>query len=126
MTHDLKNALTVVKGNVQMSLRHMSSPSWSTERIEADLTRLDRSVSAMARQVEQLSDVAVMLGGRSPCLDLVPCDLVALALQAATDFRATTDRHSIRVNSAAPQLLGIWDSLRVAQAMANLLSNAIK
>ena len=126
VTHDLRNALTVIKGNVQISLRHMSSPSWSTERIGADLTRVDRSVSAMERQVDQLSDLSLMLGGRSPSLDLVPCDLVALALQAATDFRATTDRHSIRVNSAAPQLLGIWDSLRMARALANLLSNAIK
>jgi signal transduction histidine kinase len=80
----------------------------------------------MAREVDELGDIAAMLGGRSPCLELLPCDLVALALHLATDYQATTDRHNIRVESAAPQLVGTWDAPRLARVMANLLSNAIK
>jgi signal transduction histidine kinase len=126
LSHDLKNSLTVVWGYAQYALRHTSTPAWTADQVEDDLIRLGRSVTTMSRQIAQLGDVTVMPVGRSPSLELLPCDLVALALQVATAYQAMTDRHNLRVESAAPRLVGSWDAVRLARVLANLLSNAIK
>jgi signal transduction histidine kinase len=126
MLHELKNALTVVIGRTQLARRHASASTSTADRAGADLARIERSVEVLAEQIAELLDVTLMQAGQSPGLQLFPCDLVVLTQQVVSDYQVQTDRHAIRVESAVPQLRGIWDAPRLARVLANLLSNAIK
>jgi signal transduction histidine kinase len=80
----------------------------------------------MARQLDELLDVAALEAGRLLDLQRQPTDLVMLARRVATEFQGTTDRHKIRVVADTGRITGEWDPLRLERVLHNLLKNAVK
>ncbi len=127
VTHDLKNPLANIKGYTQLLLRNvrqLGSPD--TADLIAWLTRIDATTTKMDRLLEELLDAARQQTSPSIELQHQPTDLVALAHQVAEVYQQTTERTRIRVETAMPSLVGMWDALRLERVLSNLVSNAIK
>ena len=126
-SHDLKTPLATIKGLSQL-LRRQAQRSGTLDetRVLAGLSRIDLTVSRLTRMVNDLLDITRMQMERPLDLDRRPTDLVGLANRVAAESQLATERHRIRVDSAAPSLPGRWDVARVERALANLLGNAIK
>jgi signal transduction histidine kinase len=126
IAHDLKTPLAAIKGGAQMLKRQVARGALTAERLTAAADGLDHSATRLGRLVEQLLDVARVQAGRPFDLDLQPTDLVALARRLAAEHQRGTDVHHVRVEAAAPELVGEWDGARIERALDNLLSNAVK
>ncbi|HUJ58169.1 MAG TPA: HAMP domain-containing sensor histidine kinase [Kofleriaceae bacterium] len=90
------------------------------------LAKLERQVSHLTDQVNQLLDVSQLAAGRL-VLDREDVDLVGL-LREVVDKLADTARHAgSPVRLAVPSSLhGHWDRARFEQVISNLIANAIK
>lgn len=127
VTHDLKNPLANIKGFTQLLIRtaRQIEPPVGTEMMTW-LTRIDVTTTKMSDLLEELLDVARQQTGQTIELERQPTDLVALVQQVADVYQQTTQQVRIRVESAVPSLIGVWDALRLERVLANLVSNAIK
>jgi signal transduction histidine kinase len=119
--HELRTPLTTLKGRTQLLRRRLGEQIGEGDRdsLRVILRQLDR----LDRMVNDLLDLSRIDAGR---LVLVrePCDLVALAREAATEYR--TPEYPIEVESEPDSLTGRWDPSRLEQVLANLLSNAMR
>jgi signal transduction histidine kinase len=96
------------------------------ERLAAGLATIEETGERMLALVNELLDVARLRMGQTLDLDRAPTDLVALARRAADAQQHTTERHRIRVESRADELVGEWDAARLGRVLGNLLDNAVK
>lgn len=126
-SHDLRTPLTVISSVAQLLQRHLARETQlDRQRIVDGVQRIAASSRRMADQLDDLLDAARLQAGRPLELRRQPTDLVALARQVAAALQQTTDRHTIALETDAPDLVGIWDETRLARVLDNLLSNAIK
>jgi K+-sensing histidine kinase KdpD len=127
VSHDLRNPLTAIKGQVQLMLRDVGNGDGrGSESLRKGLARVDASATKMSKLIDQLLDHARFQTGELLDLDREATDLVALAQQAAIDHQHATGRHRIRVESPETPIVGIWDAARLERVLDNLLANAIK
>jgi signal transduction histidine kinase len=126
-SHDLKNPLAAIKGIAQLLHRRARRSSTPEGQGFAEgLQRIDNSITRMTRMIDSLLDVTRVQMGQPLPLDRRPLDLVALARQVAEEQQQSTQRHQIRLDATAPELVGVWDSARLERLLANLLNNAVK
>jgi signal transduction histidine kinase len=126
-SHDLKTPLTSVKGLAQLLQRRTrQAHSLDADALLAGLQRIDAAATRMTGLVDTLLDVTRVQMGQPLALDRRPTDLVALARQVLDEQQHTTDRHSLRLDTDAPALVGAWDASRLGRVLGNLLNNAIK
>jgi signal transduction histidine kinase len=126
-SHDLKNPLAAIKGIAQLlrrRARRMSAPE--AQGFADGLQRIDSTITRMTHLIDTLLDITRVQMGQPLPLDRRPLDLVALARQAAEEQQQATQRHDIRVDTAVPELVGVWDAARLERLLANLLGNAVK
>lgn len=127
VSHELKNPLGIIKGYAQLlqarlsNARHPDAP-----RMMDQLSRIDSTVNKMNAIISELLDFARLQVGQPLDLRTVPTDLVALVRRIAAEYRHSTELHAIEVRTDVPQLVGMWDPVRLEWVVANLLSNAIK
>lgn len=126
IAHDLKTPLAGIKGGVQLLQRRVTRGTVTPEQLSSQLSSLDTSATRLTRMVEQLLDIARIQSGRPPELDLRPTDLVDLAERIAAEHQRATERHTIRVESSEPSILGQWDTTRLERVLDNLIDNARK
>jgi len=127
ISHDLRTPLTSMMGLTQLSLRHLDRLAIpETQRVAGALTNVERAMGTMATMVDQLLDLSRLQSGRPLDLHCEPLDLVSLVVRLAEEHQRSTSAHDIRVKSAALELEGVWDAVRVERVLSNLLSNAIK
>jgi PAS domain S-box-containing protein len=126
VAHDLKNPLTAVMATAGLLERMGSSGRLDQERLSPRLARISQAASAMMEQISELLDAARLRAGQPLELDRRPTDLVALAHRIAAQVQPTTDRHTIAINAAVPELVGEWDAPRLERVLGNLLGNAVK
>jgi PAS domain S-box-containing protein len=127
VTHDLKNPLAGISALAQvleLQLRRGREPS--AEQLTAGLRSIHERVRDMARQLDELLDVAALEAGQPLELRRKPTDIVLLAGRVASDAQGTSDRHDIQVVSDSEEITGEWDPLRLERVLRNLLNNAVK
>jgi signal transduction histidine kinase len=96
------------------------------ERMIRRLNAIRRQVVRLNQLVDQLLDVSRLIEGR---LELRPeqVDLQALVIEAIDLMReSATQAGSPVLLRLRPEVVGLWDRIRIGQVITNLLSNAIK
>jgi signal transduction histidine kinase/ActR/RegA family two-component response regulator len=125
--HDLKTPLTSVQGLVQLLRRQLANAELPrTDRLKSTLASIETGTKKMTGLIDELLDVSRLESSGRLGLDCHQTDLVKLARQVAGEQQATTRRHRLIVDSAVPELTGVWDSGRLDRAVTNLVTNAIK
>ncbi len=127
VTHDLKNPLAGISALAQVlevQLRRGREPS--REQLSDGLHSIHQRVRDMARQLDELLDVAALDAGQQLELQRQRTELVSLVHRLAVDAQASTTQHEIRVSADSDEILGDWDALRLERVVRNLLTNAIK
>jgi signal transduction histidine kinase len=90
------------------------------------LDRIEEAATRMTQLISNLLDVARLKLDHPLDLDRQPTDLVALTQQVAQEQRLTVDRQRIVVEVEVPELVGLWDPVRLERVLRNLLANAVK
>jgi PAS domain S-box-containing protein len=128
VTHDLKSPLAGISGLAQvLELQLLRGREPTPGQLTAGLRSIHERAVVMARQLDELLDVAALEAGRPLDLQRQPTDLVMLARQVAADVQGMTNRHQIRVAVEGPeQVTGEWDPKRLERVLHNLLKNAVK
>jgi signal transduction histidine kinase len=120
--HDLRNPLTAVLVSAQMLLQKRadltSGQATAVDRILRSASRIDALAALL------IDFTYARLGKRIPTHP-GPMDARAVAERAVDELRASNPGRTIRVESPAPALTGIWDGDRIAQVISNLVSNAL-
>ena len=127
VSHDLRSPLSAIK-LIAETLR-WQVPSAATEGAEPileGLTRIEANAARMARQIDELVDVAQLQTGQRLKLNRRRSDLVALARETVADYQSRTGVHRIVFEVSEPTIVGEWDSARLERVLGNLLANAIK
>jgi len=127
VSHDLKNPLTVIKGRAGLLQRQVRSmDTLNIERVSRTLQQIENAAMEMVTQINEVLDMARLRMGKSIDLRLQSLDLVALVHRLADAHQQTTTRHTLRVDTTLPELIGLWDESRLERVIANLLTNALK
>lgn len=126
-SHDLKGPLAVVRGLAQHLRRTVPAPDGAAAAtLREGLDGIEDAVARMSALIAELVDVAHLQMGRPLPLRRGPVDLVALARRVVQEQQRTAVRHAVRLEAAAPELVGSWDADRLERVLRNLLSNAVQ
>ena len=123
VAHDLKNALTAIRGSGQIALRKIRRDDSSYN--EKALKIVTNKATQALQLVEDMVDVHQMEKG-SFRLFISPVELVDLVQQDVEVARALTARHVITFDSHLERLEIMADPNRLGQVLTNLLTNAIR
>lgn len=127
VSHDIKNPLAVIRGQVQVLQQRLAAhPTELSRQIGAGLSHINAAVSLIVAQLDEILDMARLQAGQPVRLRCQPTDLVALVHRCVEEYKQTSPQHTIQVETPLEQLIGCWDSSRVERIIGNLLSNAIK
>jgi signal transduction histidine kinase len=127
VSHELRTPLTPLAPLLEVLSREAAKAP------ESPLAgRVTRYVHSASRQVQKLADLVASLlevtritSGRLS-LELVPVDLGAVVREVTEMLREQAEAQGCELEVEAPSVLGVWDALRLEQAIADLLDNAIK
>jgi len=123
--HDLRNAMTVAQGQLQLLQRRLGQGTLAPPGLETGLPRLGAALGRMGQVLDELLEVADPCAGPAPLLRPASTDLTRLAREAVAARRAATEGHRWVVDAPAP-VVGRWDAARLARVLDNLLANAVK
>jgi signal transduction histidine kinase len=123
--HELKTPVTSLRVFATLLIRQLDEGGTiDPERLRRALGMIDQQSDRLSRLISELLDVSRLEAGRlglsREIHDLMP--IVQMTVEAA---RATTARHSIRVDGPS-EMRAYVDSLRLEQVLTNLLDNAVK
>ena len=122
VTHELRNPLTVLQGNLEGMLDGVYPPD------EARLRSLLEETNLLSRLVEDLRTLSLAESGALE-LRKEPTDLVQLANETAAAFRSRAEAAGVTlsVTAAADGLPALdLDPGRMRQVLVNLLANALR
>ncbi len=125
ISHDLRNPLTVIRGQARLMLKQVEGLDDLGQKLASRLTVIHEMVSQMDGQIDDLLDGAHLRAGYALALNRQSVDLVALVRQSVVTIQSTSARHSIQLTAPDTVLLCMGDSRRLARIFANLLRNAI-
>ena len=127
VSHDLQNPLAAIKGYAQLARRQVArgAPD-SAERGLAAVGTIEVTAQRMSMMIGELLDATRLDAGAPLELRRQPVDLVQLMGEAVRFHEAVAAGHAIRVDVAASDIRGEWDTERLERVVANLLGNAIK
>jgi signal transduction histidine kinase len=125
VSHDLKSPLTFIKGMANLRRRRAPVTPVTTPLLDA-LEQIEACAGRMAHMLDELVDAGRLEAGRPLELRRDTTDLVALARQTVVEHQQTTDRHLLRMETNVPDLIGVWDRVRLGRVLDNLVGNAVK
>jgi signal transduction histidine kinase len=125
VSHDLKSPLTFIKGMAALRRRRAVQTPETRPLVEA-LDQIEASAGRMAAQLDELVDAGRLQAGRPLELRRLPVDLLGLARTVVGEHQQTTDRHVLSVSTTLPELVGVWDGVRLGRVIDNLVDNAVK
>jgi K+-sensing histidine kinase KdpD len=135
--HELRTPLTSLKGYLQLAEHSVarglrvaqagSRAALSTlDTIYPMLRQVDVQISRIERLTSDLVDVSRIQAGRLE-MQLMPCDLVALVVDAVREQQLTAPARTIDVDVPAGAALPVLaDADRIGQVVTNYLTNALK
>lgn len=126
-SHELKTPLTTVKGSTQLLRRQFGGGRPDLTRIERFSETLEGQVGRLEALVADLLDISRIDQGRD-AMRLEQTDVASLLRRIASEIRESpdwTDGHKI-VLEMPESTTGVWDAIRIEQALTNLLTNALR
>jgi two-component system, OmpR family, sensor kinase len=118
-SHELRNPLAAIRGYAELTRR-------DREQLPTDaayaMSRVESETERMSRLVEDMLLLARLDSG--PDLDLQPCDLSEIVINAVSDARAAGPDHAWQLTLPHYPVIAYADQHRLQQVMANLLANA--
>ncbi len=124
VAHDLKNALTTIRGNAQLALRRAARGE--AHNNEQALRLIATRSSQAIQLVNDMVDVNQMEIGLFR-LFMEPVELVELLQEEIANVNETSDeRHRIIFHSDLDEVFVEADPTRISQVITNLLNNAIR
>jgi signal transduction histidine kinase len=128
-SHELKTPVTSMLLQVQTAIhniRNVSLANFSVANLLKMLEGTEQQSQRLSKMVNDLLNLSLITTGR---LDLEPeqTDLSDITKHVADNFadKMQRDNNAIIVHADKP-VIGMWDKVRIAQAVTNLISNAIK
>jgi len=126
--HELRTPLTPLSLQVESLLRSSrdAGADAPVTRFEADIEATSRYVQRLTTLVDRLLDVSD-LGLGLPRLARETVDLAAVATEVAASVapQAREAGTAVELRIQGP-VVGVWDRVRMSQALGHLLSNAVK
>jgi two-component system, OmpR family, sensor kinase len=118
-SHELRNPLAAIRGYAELTRR-------DREKIPSDaayaMSRVESEAERMSKLVEDMLLLARLDSG--PDLDLQPCDLSEIVINAVSDARAAGPDHAWQLTLPQYPVIAQGDQHRLYQVMINLLANA--
>jgi PAS domain S-box-containing protein len=129
-SHELRTPLTPLKMQIQLLTKYILNPSDSSPTRQSTLNNLlldaEYQMDRLLKLVENLLDVSRMNAGRL-VLSRERVDLGELVFNTIKQFSTELEAAHCSLNlTISPNIIGIWDRLRIEQVVINLLTNAIK
>ncbi|HEY3231227.1 MAG TPA: ATP-binding protein [Roseiflexaceae bacterium] len=122
ISHDLKNPMASIKGYADLLLRRSEhSPDDPNRR---GLEVISEQVVRMTGLLDQLLDIARISSERLR-IERRPADLNWIVSQVVEELREATGRRELVLKEVDLALPGVYDRVRVGQAISNVVSNAI-
>jgi two-component system, OmpR family, sensor kinase len=118
-SHELRNPLAAIRGYAELTRRDREQ--LPTEAAYA-MSRVESEAERMSHLVEDMLLLARLDSG--PDLDLQPCDLSEIVINAVSDARAAGPDHAWQLSLPQYPVIAHGDRNRLQQVMANLLANA--
>jgi two-component system OmpR family sensor kinase len=118
-SHELRNPLAAIRGYAELTRRDREQ--LPTEAAYA-MSRVESEAERMSHLVEDMLLLARLDAG--PDLDLQPCDLSEIVINAVSDARAAGPDHAWQLSLPNSPVIANGDQHRLQQVMANLLANA--
>lgn len=124
VAHDLKNALTTMRGNAQLALRRATRGDASSQ--EQVLKLIATKSNQALELVNDMVDVNQMESGLFR-LVIEPVDLVELLQEECSTLQETVGhKHAITLQSDVDQAVVEADRNRLSQVLTNLVTNAVR
>jgi signal transduction histidine kinase len=128
-SHELKTPLTSLKLQAQMLARALERgdlEAFKPERLRQSLDNDIRQIERLSRLIEDMLDIS-RLDSRKLALQRERCDLQQIVHDTIERNRTLSTAAGCEIQLiAAEQVMGLWDSFRMEQALTNLLTNAIR
>jgi signal transduction histidine kinase len=124
--HELKSPVTGLMLQTQVMQRRLKKRVISAEDMGVAWQRQSDALGRLANLVDNLLDVSRINGGQ---LQLNPdeTDLSQMARDVAGRYSQAAQEAGCDVEvDAEPDVVGLWDKVRLEQVVGNLLSNAVK
>jgi two-component system, OmpR family, sensor kinase len=118
-SHELRNPLAAIRGYAELTRRDREQ--LPTEAAYA-MSRVESEAERMSHLVEDMLLLARLDTG--PDLDLQPCDLSEIVINAVSDARVAGPDHGWQLSLPQHPVIAYGDRNRLQQVMANLLANA--
>jgi two-component system, OmpR family, sensor kinase len=118
-SHELRNPLAAIRGYAELTRRDREQ--LPTEAAYA-MSRVESEAERMSHLVEDMLLLARLDAG--PDLDLQPCDLSEIVINAVSDTRAAGPDHAWQLTLPHYPVIAYGDQHRLQQVMLNLLANA--
>lgn len=128
-SHELKTPVTSMLLQVQSAIhniRNVSLANFSVANLLKMLEGTEQQSQRLSKMVNDLLNLSLITTGK---MDLEPerADLSDIVKHVADSFSEKLKKDKIMLHvSADKPIVGIWDKVRITQAVTNLLSNAIK
>jgi len=122
VSHELRTPLTTISGFLELVLERRDT--LDLEVVEW-LEVIDRNVQ---RQQMLVRDLLAAAGSRTApiAINRQPGDLAAVVRESVVALRSPAAVKGVRVTVSGQEVMGSFDSLRLAQVTENLLSNAVR
>lgn len=129
LSHDLRQALTVILGTTQVAERRLLIEGHALDTISTSLGVIRKAAHRLQRQLAELDEFAAGEAERVLSLNRCEVNLVALVRDCMDRHAGLSDSHRFSVivdgDDGIP-IIGMWDELRLERAIDNLIDNAIK
>ena len=125
VSHDLRNALSVMVGSASLLERVPAGDNVRTRELGQ---RILKSGRRMDRLLQDLLDRARLESGKSLSIEPAPVAVAELLQEAVESFEPLAAQHGIRMEATPPSeaCLVRADAGRLQQVFANLFSNALR
>jgi PAS domain S-box-containing protein len=128
VSHDLKNPLTAISGQVQVLqlLAARGRDELPFDRLLGSLDAISGTATRMGTLINELLDAVHLQAGLPIELRRRPTNLANLVQQVVTNHQQATEKHSFRLDGLRSGPIGNWDPDRLERVLDNIVSNAIK